>query len=528
MSPGDALNSDSPRRAALWFYLAVAFAVMALIFAAPVLEQRPLLVAGWLLATHLAWLLSLAWGARGGFRWSALMFRASPAPRSGFAGSAWPLALFAVAIGVACVFAPVYFSDDSIRHIHDGFYLLQGVDVYSTPPEALPPFLDRLPNHPDVGTIYLPFTQLQAYAGAALHARYGFLGVYYALCCAAIFAIWHNLDGERERVPLLLFWLSPAFLIPLSARHADVQGLLFVVLALVLLRTPPSADRTRSQNADSRPVGTESVSSAPEGRRPWARILRAACAGLVLSAAAGLKPEGLIWAGTVGLYLVARRLFGRGSALAIGAFLLGGVLGAALQLAFARFVLFAEPEAWRSFMSTVALFTQWFAAYNPVLELREWLYPDVSRPALLAAYRREIFLLGTLWLFLPFFRGSSFSVPLRGPAVEDLRMFVGRLLVAALAASILSKGVWHPWYFLWLLPALWLTARRMAAVFLGGALPLFYLPVVYLRASGEWWMPIFYAAILIYTALFFGYQFFRVKRAIVERSAIQERAAGPL
>ena len=85
---------------------------------------------------------------------------------------------------------------------------------------------------------------------------------------------------------------------------------------------------------------------------------------------------------------------------------------------------------------------------------------------------------------------------------------LGRLLVAALGASILSKGVWHPWYFLWLIPALALSGRRRGAIFVVGALPLFYLPVVFLRATGDWWMPVFYVAMGIYILLFAGYIFF--------------------
>ncbi|MCB1310000.1 MAG: hypothetical protein KDK30_17555, partial [Leptospiraceae bacterium] len=61
-----------------------------------------------------------------------------------------------------------YFSDDAIRHIHDGHALLNGVDVYGVPPAERAAVLNRLPNHPELGTIYFPFTQLQALAGAFL------------------------------------------------------------------------------------------------------------------------------------------------------------------------------------------------------------------------------------------------------------------------------------------------------------------------------------------------------------------------
>ncbi|MCR9144420.1 MAG: hypothetical protein NXI24_19435 [bacterium] len=471
-----------------------AAATLALIFIAPILEDRPLFVAGWLVAVTLLWLAGVA----------CLDYHGLPeAGDSDFAAPGrGPLALILAAFVLAAfVFAPVYFSDDSVRHIHDGFYLLQGVDVYTTPPKSLPPFLDRLPNHPDVGTIYLPFTQLQAVVGAALHPRYGFLAVYYSVIFALLGLVWSRLRFGRERSIALAFIFSPAFLIPLAARHADVQGLLLVAAAVALLRTGDHAE-SQTNHDDARPPGL---------RRDGIFGRHALAAGL-LALAAGLKPEGLLWAGTVGLYvfvLCVNDSFSPARRRGLYGFIVGGaVTGGGLAL-FAWMVLFPTPDAWQSFMRTVALFTDWFAAYNPILHARETLYPDVERPALLGIYRREVLLLALLWFLLPMHR---FLRGVHGQA-GAAQFLIGRLLVALLTASILSKGVWHPWYFLWLLPALWLTGRRRGAMFLAGALPLFYLPVIFLRATGEWWMPVFYGGVLAYAALFFvwwicAYKFF--------------------
>ncbi|MEQ9365746.1 MAG: hypothetical protein RIF32_15990 [Leptospirales bacterium] len=448
---------------------------IALIFAAPAFKSRPVFVASWLVALHLAWLLSLVLirrSARG-------LSRSSGELRSFLERrpATWIVVCGAALVLGGFVFAPVYFSDDSVRHIHDGYYLLQGVDVYTIPPKSLPPVLARLPNHPDLGTIYLPFTQLQAVAGAAVHAKYGFLAIYYAVCLILIGVAWSRLRSGRERGIAALCLASPVFLIPLSARHADVQGLLLVCAALMLLR-------------DAGAFHSDSRSFAP-GCAAWA--------GALLTLAAGLKPEGALWMGAVGSYLLASAWFGRVAWKTVLAFASGCAVVGSAQSIFAWRVLFPTAESWNSFMRTVALFTQWFAAYNPILDLRESLHPGSPRPALLSAYRREVMLLATLWALLPM------AGVLRS---TGLAFLPGRLLIAVLAASIVSKGVWHPWYFLWILPALALTGRGRGAFFVAGALPLFYLPVVFLRATGEWWMPVFYAALGVYFLLWIGYIYF--------------------
>jgi hypothetical protein len=77
-----------------------------------------------------------------------------------------------------------------------------------------------------------------------------------------------------------------------------------------------------------------------------------------------------------------------------------------------------------------------------------------------------------------------------------MRILPGRLaafgLLAALAVSILSRGAWNPWYFLWILPALRLARLHHLELWLARGLPLWYIPVFWLRYNASWDMTLFY------------------------------------
>lgn len=497
-SPGVISLIDASNSAGLFF--GAACGTILLVFFAPALQAvTPVLVVVGIFAVNAAWLLAiLRLNSRGARREpfaipddSGADFFARTFRRVLSSRLTWPMIAFVVLC--AFVFAPLYFSDDSWRHIHDGVYLLRGVDVYSVAPDQLPPIFERRPNHPHLPTIYLPITQIQAVVGAWLHPRYGFLAVYYAICFALLLAI-HSELRAAECTVFAALCVSPAFLIALASRHADVQGVLFAVAALTLLRRRKSGRFFPGRYSHARFFV-----------RPW----RSFVAGVCLAAAAGLKPEGLVWAAAVAFALGTGVFAGRtrGAArlfvlLRLIVFVFGGLACGAVQIIFAREVLFPSDASWTGFLNTVRLFSDWFVAYNPVIEIREWLYPNVPRPTLILAYRTEVLMLALLWFFLPLGVGAM-RRPVRArflPAgLRGLEHGVAsRLLLVGLAALIFSKGVWHPWYFLWLVLALWITGRRTVAAGLLGALPLFYLPVVYLRATGDWWMPIFYASIVIY------------------------------
>lgn len=82
-----------------------------------------------------------------------------------------PLRLLGFALFILWMLLPLtYYSDDWIRHVYDGLQLVQGRPVYRLPPVDLPPpaGFDLLPNHAHRQTIYLPFTQLQAWLAGSL------------------------------------------------------------------------------------------------------------------------------------------------------------------------------------------------------------------------------------------------------------------------------------------------------------------------------------------------------------------------
>lgn len=433
-----------------------------LIFLGPAFVERPVWLYVMLIAASVAWLVSLRF----------------PLDDHGAAR----LTGLAMMMVLAGIFAPPFFSDDSLRHVHDGFYLLHGIDVYTIPPAHLPlaPGLDRLPNHPDVGTIYFPFTQMQALAGAALSARYGFFAIFASLC-AALMYLNFRCASRHERRALALLFFSPAFLIFAVSRHADVQGLLLATAAYLLWR--------RAITLRSRSAGAA-----------WAAAA-GLCAGLLI----GLKPEGFVYLLFLGvLVLIAVRQDRHRRRLA-GAWFTALFLVTFAQVMFALLVMFPAWEAFGAFLRTARFFTNWFVGYNPVVDLLLWFFdPGLERPWYLAAYRGGVFALAAVLCMILLFRQLQ-----RRPAPSSgstrtlvLRRWLRAAVPIALGAVILSKGVWHPWYFLWFAPVLGLRREFRTAAWLCAGLVLAYGPVFYLRRDGDWGgMELFYVLALVWIGL---------------------------
>ncbi len=421
-----------------------AAATLLLIFLGPVFVDRPAWLYAALIAASITWFVSLRFA-----------FTEHAAART------TGLAMMAVLV---CAFAPPFFSDDSLRHVHDGFYLLQGVDVYAIPPSHLPPVpgLDRLPNHPDVGTIYFPFTQMQALAGAALSQRYGFFGIY-ALICSGLMFLSFRFASAGERRALALLYVSPAFLIFAASRHADVQGLLLAINSYLLWR------QARCSRRRSVPF------AAAAG----------ACAVLLV----GLKPEGVVYLVFLGGLVLLALLQDRRGLHGVAAWTAAALFVTFVQLIFALVWMFPSAEALEAFLSTARFFTDWFIGYNPMVDLLLWFAdPGLERPWYLAVYRLMVLVAGLVLCVIlllrrihrapVWFAGRGLPIALRGWAREAL--------LVAVAAVVLSKGVWHPWYFLWFVPALGLRRNFRAGAWLCAGLVLAYGPVFYLRRDGVW------------------------------------------
>jgi len=358
--------------------------------------------------------------------------------------------------------AGFYFSDDALRHIYDGNLLLQGADVYRTAPRELGAFAGILPNHPELPTIYLPFTQLQAIAGALVSPRFGFLFIFHFLSGMTALAVYYFLR-PKERAAWLFFLFSPYFLLVSSSHHADVQGFLFIALVLVGTRF------LREQILAGR-FGREELRTC---------FLLGFFTGLPI----GLKPEGGAWA-LFFLFAFAFivRLPEKKARLAFysGFFAALAILGGT-----AFFILFPDLESLRSLGNTIRVFTGSFVAYNPFLVL---LPRILDRPLeeIIGPYQGAVLFLAAggllfLGLRLTGWKNSSSSADAGGRTSRP-----ALALLWALASFLFFRGVWHPWYFLWLLPALLLLGKTRLLLGLVVCLPLFYLPVIELRASGVW------------------------------------------
>lgn len=425
-------------------------------------------------------------------------------------------------LGFLCFFfsfawAPLYFSDDALRHIHEGYYLLAGVDVYKTAPQELKAILAQSPNHPELGSLYLPLTQLQAMLGALFSVPQGFRFVYIFFCVLFMALTWLFGKGEGRSF-YLNFYFSPPFLIFLASHHADLQGFLLLGLIGVGLQASFTKEATNSFL----------------GRYSFLYF----GLGFLSALLPGLKAEGLVWLLYLSFYFLSKSYFH----FSYGAmfkkvsllWLSGLILGLGLEGLFAWLFLFRSADSFFAFLETASFFTDWFLAYNPILDLRTFMYEEglTLRPEIFAHYRRQIYLIALLSFFLlPGFLilyGKK-ECGLKGKKAP-LQIYIENLLESFLKVSLFAflafKGVWHPWYFLWLLPALWAypdykghekknSIAFSCARFLTALLPLFYIPIVQLRAKGIWQMQGFYIAFVLIGIFHFVFTKRRQIRSLV-------------
>ena len=381
--------------------------------------------------------------------------------------------------GVLFIFTPFHFSNDAIRHIYDGNYLLQpDIDIYQTSPEKLPAILPQKPNHPWLATIYLPVTQLQSMLGAIIHPQYGFRIVYVLLCLLLMGFILRLCKAKQHKLWLSIFF-TPAFCLLWSSHHADVQGFLLISLVCLMLKNKNNTSAITTQ----------------EFAKSFGLAYLTACL-------AGLKPEGTYWIVFLSIYFF---YINKQKKYHYVFWLLGLCLCLSCQFLFAYMFLWKGGASWDSFLKTGDLFLNWFLAYNPFLELRVFLYERLSpaqptRPQIFQIYRQQIVSVCVLFCFLlpalrisyhRFCSTSQAQIKNTQTNNDTIYLFLWHsCLIWGLFSIYLAKGSWHPWYLLWILPALSnrinpiLTAGNLShnlSLFLITVIPLFYLPVMELR-----------------------------------------------
>lgn len=390
----------------------------------------------------------------------------------------FPVIVFSI-IQLTFILAGFFFSDDSLRHIVDGYHLFQGKDVYSISARILGPVAGFFPNHPDSATIYLPVTQLQAILGAPVSERYGFIIIYHLILIACVLAIYRLLKSP-ERVYFLLVLFSPLFLITSSSRHADVQGLLLVLLMLVLLRE------------GKRPLIHSEARRSVRMRQSLSLL-----SGLVAGFLPGLKPDGLIWLSAAFLFLMLdygtqkekssgqRELSFPGDRWLF--FSLGVLTSFLLQIAISLVFLFPSLESLKGFQRTGEAYLNLFFAYNPFVFWR--MNGESGSPHLLIQdHRHDFIALGAALMAFKLLRAKTVggSGGARASVPEGVYPYGQQILIILTATAVAARGAWHPWYFLWVLPALYLMGGLRITLILLNLLPLFYLAVVDLRFRGDW------------------------------------------
>ena len=148
---------------------------------------------------------------------------------------------FALIYRALLFFEPPFLSDDYFRYLWDGFVQTKGINPFRYAPadSALAGLDDALRgrvNHPDVPTIYPPFTQLLFLLVAALNG--GWLGLKAAwLACDALIAVLiFKLSPERRRFQSwLIYAWSPLVIIEVAWNaHLDLLGVLPLIAAIWL------------------------------------------------------------------------------------------------------------------------------------------------------------------------------------------------------------------------------------------------------------------------------------------------------
>jgi len=378
------------------------------------------------------------------------------------------LALIVFVQGVF-VFAGQFFSDDSLRHVFDGFYLLRGVDVYSTPPLLLSPVCEALPNHPQYSTIYFPFTQALAAAGSWISPCYGFFILFALFCAVMIAAAWFFFSRFERRI--FFYVLStPWWLIESSSRHSDLCGFLIVMFLVAFLRNANRRGHARKVSAF------------------WLLF-----AGLLAGCLPVIKPEGSIW------FLLVFYLFWRTgrSRLNTGMrtlFSAGAVLSLSLLCGLALAYIRQNPEAPAAFYKTGRLYSYWFVAYNPFVLFRihflNYTIPDAVR-----SFRTDVFL--SFVVFLVFFPGMILLLK-RFSNFHRRIGYMPLFVAALLGVYLFGKGTWQPWYFAWWFGALFYAGWSRFVLELMIFLPLFYIPTAFYRAGEGMPVHYFYLAVSLF------------------------------
>jgi hypothetical protein len=130
-------------------------------------------------------------------------------------------------------FTGFYFSDDSLRHLHDGFYLLRGIDIYLFPPAALPVVVPTPDYHRMIGSVYFPVVQFMSMIGSLFSVSRGYVFVFHGLC-SLLFGILAMRIRGRVLSFFSRFVFSPAFVLIASGRHEDLLAAAIFFLSLTL------------------------------------------------------------------------------------------------------------------------------------------------------------------------------------------------------------------------------------------------------------------------------------------------------
>jgi hypothetical protein len=333
-------------------------------------------------------------------------------------------------------------SDDVWRYLHDGRAQLAGVSPYAFPPADSATGAFRGPeyvriNHPDLVTIYPPFTQLAFLLTAALG---GTLAIWKVLLLAAeatviallaallrrngreptgaILYAWHPLvvlevAGSAHLEPIAIAPLLAAFLLALSSRSFAAGALLGLSVAAKYFALPlvPFLDRERTPRVLLGMISALLLVSLPY-LFTGANLL------------GSLPLFGRSWVSNAGLFSLLDNVFGAYGARAVAATLLLGLLVNLWQRRAAR-----EDAAFTFVFATLLLspvvhpwYLIWLVALVPIARVR---------PAITAAAIAWSLTVPSAYLAIPTYRRTGeWSVPQTALLLQYLPVLL--LLVTAI------------------------------------------------------------------------------------------------
>ncbi|GIX40782.1 MAG: hypothetical protein KatS3mg129_0515 [Leptospiraceae bacterium] len=353
---------------------------------------------------------------------------------------------------------------------------MKKIDPYVVAPIHLSkvPGLDLYPNHPELVSIYFPFTQLIAIIGILLgnilisifsiplyeiSFRFVFLSLEFIL-------IYFILKRDPKYI---LFFLSPIFLIESLSLHTDIHGILIFILFI----------KVKSLRIKS----------------------------LLLPHQIFIKPEGtILFINMIIKYfnkLKQKKLF---YLFICYNFIIIIIYFIILKILYN--LQYISLETLKGLLLEAKIFNSLFVAYQPfIIMIQNFIYPDSYYAIYYYRKNYVIFLL----LINVIIGGYNIYKNHKKNQNYFRKEFWLDIILYQFFLYFIVRASWQPWYFLWLIPLLWEKRKLRWIHFLTSILILWYIPVIHLRVYQSYNYKLFFISLGIWILIYiFFYRKFEI------------------